>query len=144
MIGEFLYTLTPKDALTAPVIQRATFTSTSALAAASITIDSLPIPGEMIGLLTYVSAGFSAGAAQTATQAVIRLRTTDGNEPLRITEAVIDPAGQFGSIDRLLKIIMMPGEFVRFQGVFSAGAAVNTFRASAHILLMPKGNLQLR
>lgn len=147
MIGEFLYALTGRDQQQ-PVIQRAVFRAFSSVAAAGINSDtSSAVPDDKIGIVTSLAIILGPGAAQTGRSFNVQIIDSLGNNLGLIHGDTTDPgvaaaiATQYGA---QCEHLLMPGERLRCSTSFNAGAAANTVSFDAVVLLLPKGNIQLR
>jgi hypothetical protein len=142
MIGEFLYQLTAKDAITQPVIQRRFNRARVSAAATVVNVDLLPVPGEYVEVVTHINISCAAGAAQTLTRALCVVRDPQGND---IFNVFLAQSGiQFDDRGMKVELVLFPGELLRVTGVFNAGANANAVIGNAHGYILPKGSLQLR
>jgi hypothetical protein len=141
MLGEFLYQLTAKDAITQPVMQRKV--EQLGLAAAALTVDAdfEVIPQDRVAILTNLFVIATAGAAQLVTdvRATVRQSTT------QIAGINYKPSGLVADgFGYDCQYLLWPGEFVRIRGTFDAAVDTNIISASIQLVYIPKGNLQLR
>ena len=145
MIGEFLYALSRMEAVTAPVIQRRLDNVGVSLANVAVTVDGPPVPPEKWGLLTYISIDINSGAAQTCSNFDVFIVDQAGNEQITLLQDYFAPAlANIARNEGHMEVYLTPGERLRARGFFNAGAAANSVNLDAHLLLIPKGNLQLR
>lgn len=144
MLGEFLYALTRKDALTQPVMQRLVQLQGGGAAAVNVDVALPAVPQDRVFVVTQLQGAGIAGAAQT-TQRLDWVILADGaNAIASITSWTANPAIQVFADGESINIVLWPGEQLRCRGVFSAGGASNTVSCGAIGFLLPKGNLQLR
>lgn len=145
MLGEFLFALTPKDAITQPVIQRRINTGSGSASATTVTVDLPPVPPDKIELVKHITIRGFAGAAQTVTQ--FRAYIVDSVGPNIFMQVIslrtVTPV-QFDDLGVMVNLTLMPGERIRVLVSFNAGAAANSAEGNTHGLLLPKGNMQLR
>ena len=143
MLGDFLYALTVKDQITQPVLQRRLDTTRAQLANAIVVVDGPEVPLDRWARLSHISVDFVSGAAQTISSYDAFIVDSAGNEQTTLMRAYFPAIANFADWDHL-DVLLGPGERLRARGFFNAGAAVNTGNLDAVMMLLPKGNLQLR
>lgn len=148
MFGDFLYALTAKDAISAPVLQRQLERAIGAgVASVTATVQSQPTPGDKVCYVSNMTFQAAPGAAQTCQ---------------RLTATVIDSAGATIAVLCVFNpnpaiaaavtvghsfacdLLLFPGELIQLAGTFNAGANQNAVYLDLHKIHIPKGNLQLR
>lgn len=143
MLGDFLYRLTDKDAISQPVLQRGLLSGGGNVAAVNVDVLLGPIPADRVFQCTNLSAIGIGGGAQTlgrldwvifdGLNALVNAANWSPNPP-------INTWGNSAACD----FYLWPGEYLRCRGVFSAGAIANVVSAGAIGMYLPKGTLQLR
>jgi len=144
MIGDYLYQLTRKDHHTQPVIQRLSTRITAAAAAATVQAVGPVIPPEKVGILTWLNVQATGGGAQTVSGLSAFIRV-DGVTISQVLLNYVPPTAVVqNGWQETGHQLLFPGEQLIASVNYSAAVAVNTTDLSFHILLLPKGNLQLR
>jgi hypothetical protein len=144
MIGEYLYQLTTKDAITAPVLQRKHKQTTASVGSVSVSATDDVTPNDKVLVVTNVSAEAISGAAQTSGDVRVVLEDDVGNSLGTIGRQTGAPLAVFSLALTGLALVLFPGERLRATGTYNAGAAANTTSITVHGFFLPKGNLQLR
>jgi hypothetical protein len=144
MIGEYLYQLTTKDAITAPVLQRKHKQTTASSGSVSVSATDDVTPNDKVLVVTNVSAEAISGAAQTSGDVRVVLEDDVGNSLGTIGRQTGAPLAVFSLALTGLALVLFPGERLRATGTYNAGAAANTTSITVHGFFLPKGNLQLR
>jgi hypothetical protein len=144
MIGEYLYQLTTKDAITAPILQRKHKQTTAAVGSVSVSATDDVTPNDKVLVVTNVSAEAISGAAQTSGDVRVVLEDDVGNSLGTIGRQTGAPLAVFSLALTGLALVLFPGERLRATGTYNAGAAANTTSITVHGFFLPKGNLQLR
>lgn len=147
MIGEQLYGLNLKEAVSAPVIGRPLMSQTVVLANATVqTTDLMIVPDDQILLLQDFCFVAQGGGGQTVTTMVLRIwADTNLVVPVHFLENTAGLAVASRTIARSLSnCLVMPGELVHAIATFNAGVAANTIVVSLIGLMLPRGNLQFR
>ena len=147
MIGEFLYRLTPSELHSDQVVYQRQFQYGSSTAAAtSIDIELPPIPGEKVGLITNIAMQALPGAGQTTRELTVSLRDEANNFLGNIAAFIgTQPVAILTGMSwQFQGVLIFPKEHIRGSAQFSAGGVANFLDITVHILLIPKGTLQLR
>lgn len=148
MLGGFLYSLTAKDAISAPVLQRQLERAIgTAVAAPTVTVQSQPTPGDKVCYISNMTFQGQPGAAQTCQRLTATVIDSSGAtiavlcvfNPNPAIAAAINVGHSFAC-----DLLLFPGELVQLAGTFNAGAAANQVFLDLHKIHIPKGNLQLR
>lgn len=149
MIGSFLYSLQPQEAVSAPVLQRfITRRQTSSLAV-QIADVLLTVPLEKAFLLTDLTMNSIGGAGQNATLNRWRIQDAQVNVMWEYREAPNSRHGggaglEFSTTFHHIGIVLMPDERIEFVSDFSAAVNANIQQASIAGMFLPRGTLQLR
>lgn len=144
MLGEFLYQLTTKDAITAPVLQRVIQRGGDTQALATVPVVLPVVPHEMMFVVRNLSLIGIAGAAQTVSRLEWNILADGANDLGAIGVSTPNPAVATWGFSEFKEFILMPGESLRARGFFNAGAAANTISATAIGMFLPKGTMQFR
>lgn len=146
MIGEFLYSLQPQEAVSAPVLQRLIPGSNNAtITAANVALGvGFVCPLDKVFLVTFATVQAEAGAGQNALNAQITIQ--DANQAI-LSRLYMkqQSAGLFLNPDFAIEnCLVMPDEQIRFTALFDLAGVNNTIRVGLNVHVLPKGNLQLR
>lgn len=146
MIGEFLYGLSPMEAVSAPVMQRRhQFIDSGAIVAVSIANDHETVPLDKIAIVKNICIEGIGGAAQNTISWTCTIIDASGNNLGLVFFKVPDHA--LALLDGHTwtgELILFPGEHIRARATFSAGGVANQVQSSVHMFYLPKGTLQLR
>lgn len=143
MIGDFLYSLLPRDqALLEPFwVQRLV-----AQAAANL-ISNIILPNDRILVLTNIAGALAPGAAQIARsisiQIVDSVRFSSANA-IVLQQDFFRPApgaAQTVGFTWSGRVMLPPGATLQANAQFDAGVAVNTLNVSFAGQIIPRGNL---
>jgi len=149
---EFLYTLQPQEAVSAPVAQRFTRRVLPAAAAqAAFNVEMFQCPLDKIAIVTAWSAIGAPGAAQNVSLFTARIQDDVFNvlyEHRETTQSRFNANGaaviEGDFFEDTCEWIIMPSERFELGITFNAGAAANTVNFHCMGIFIPKGTLQLR
>lgn len=143
-LGSQLYSLSPKELRSAPVLQRVIRREQANVALATVTLNTPPVPLEMIWHLTHLNVYTSSGAAQTTTGWRVEIEDENGNLISELWRN--EGGGAVGSRGDAfdLDVLLMPRERLTLDAFFNAGAAANFASLDAIGIFMPRGTIQLR
>jgi hypothetical protein len=144
MIGDWLYQLTAKDAISQPVMQRVVQGNGGGALAVNVDVLLPVVPPDRVFAVSQLVGYGTAGAAQTTLRLEWNLIADGVNSIASITGWTANPAIQVFGHGQTVQLVLWPGEQLRLRGVFSAGGANNVVSAGAFGFFLPKGNLQLR
>lgn len=142
MIGEFLYGLTPQEAVSAPVLQPASDRRNQAGQALAIISFVWEVPFDKVLLLTNLDYNANSGGTGSINTALTHV--LDPAQNILYTPHINDGSGliQFSlAVNFGTPVILMPKELLTMQ-VFFSDAVNNSFIAAWHGILLPKGTLQ--
>jgi len=145
VIGDVLYGLTPKELVSAPVIQRFAQRGSNLLAAVSVSGAIAQVPGDMILRLTDFSIIADGGAAQTVTGLAVSVMADDTF--VTVVHTLLEELDLAAlSVTRRFQcdVMMMPDEVILAIANYSAAVAANGLRLSALGYMLPRGNTQFR
>jgi hypothetical protein len=146
VIGDFLYTLTPRDA-GAPAIIPFNVRGDQTVAATTVLQFWRP-PQGMVAIIGAAVATGLAGAAQTLQSLVLEVEQPEGSNAINAL-AEVYPNAAAGQAQALnfspggLVIIDPRTQRLRARAIYSAGAAGNYCRLAASGVLVPIGTLQV-
>jgi len=145
MLGEFLYGLTQKDAITQPVLQRRiefTFASTAALL---VSVQGPIVPQDKAFLVQHVTVSANAGAGQlTVDTSVSILDSVSGATVVAVIPPTPQTASRLSGQAMQVEFLLMPGERLQAAGDFNLAGVANGVGLHVIGIYLPKGNLQLR
>jgi len=145
---ERLWQPSVKDAVSQLAPVRVCRVASSAVAAAAIDLAIFTVPRDFVMLLRAVFLQLSAGAAQTVTAGATRFEDPGAVvigrlEGRQFSDGGLAAAPVNMNVNWTGEALVMPGEVIICNGVFSAGGAANTVIASVHGILVPRGNWQI-
>lgn len=145
MLGDTLYKPSLRDIVTVDAApRRLNFRATASAVAAAVSIDGPIVPADEAWIITQIYAQATPGAAQTVVNMIVSviLGGVSFNEAHGWTEnfSATPAIAQVRSVAGV-NFALMPGEVLRLNGNFNAGANSNLVLLNALGVALPRGNL---
>jgi len=145
MLGEFLYGLTPKDAITQPVLQRRLEFTFASAAALLVSAQGPIVPQDKVFLVQHIAVSANAGAGQlTVDTSVSVVDSVSGATVVAVIPPTPQTASRLSGQAVQVEFLLMPGERLQAAGDFNLAGVANGLGLHVIGLYLPKGNLQLR
>jgi len=151
IVPDFLWAPSQKDLHAAMVAQRVARRNLLTVAAASITINAYIVPRDQVFWLTNFFVLAAGGGAQTVTRIELQMNSVDASGVFtnicqlfaHSPAAARSDLPNSPSPSQMCLAMLMDGEAITANGLFSAGVSANTLIADVTGILMPRGSFQL-